>query len=65
MWYAILYIFYVVCVLEFSVSLWGQEGDLSLPTEFISFCREWRWQRIHFVTGLLTTFEQLNLKCVW
>lgn len=38
MWYAILYIFYVVCVLEFSVSLWGWEGDLSLlPTEFISF----------------------------
>lgn len=38
MWYAILYIF---CVLEFSVSLWGWEGDLSLlPTEFISFyCR--------------------------
>lgn len=40
MWYAILYIFYVVCVFEFSVSLWGWEGDLSLlPTEFISFCR--------------------------
>lgn len=31
-WYAILHIFYVVCVLEFSVLLWGFVGGLEMKS---------------------------------